>query len=96
MSPADPIGGPLNIEADLIHGFAYLPWDDYRIPAHIWRSLTQDGGCWRYKGAKDVNPQMIMVTRLTGLTRNDVLAAVPTCGTVNCANPAHICVTRKQ
>ncbi len=78
-----------------IHGMVEsVPWDDYRLPAWFWKdlSLCVETGCWQ---SKQPNPQMLVVRRISGLTRDQVLAAVPTCGDVTCANPAHICVTRK-
>lgn len=81
-----------------VHGFMDIPFDDYRVPYHVWKRLTVcvSQGCWEYAGPKDVQPQVIMVMRLLNVSRNDILAAVPTCGTSNCARPSHICVTLRK
>jgi hypothetical protein len=80
-----------------LHGYAHLPWEHYLIPSHIWKQLERDEhGCWLWRGRKDVDVRMALFTRLTGKARSEVIAVVPTCGVIECANPAHTCLTLKQ
>lgn len=77
-----------------VHGMDPVAWDDYRFPAWFWRSMTvcTDTGCWLAKeGLK--HPQVTVARRVLGVTRDQLLAVVPTCGEIRCANPAHLCVT---
>ena len=81
-----------------------IAWDDYRIPATFWKRLERKSfpatplqeECWLFRGAKDTNPQIAMATRLLGVPKEELLAVVPTCGHSNCANPAHLCATKRK
>lgn len=87
------------------HGFMDIPWDDYRLPEYLWKNLlkTRDGTsptnyveCWLWGGAKDVNAAVVIATRLLGVSRDQLLAVVPTCGNEKCARPSHLCVTTRK
>jgi hypothetical protein len=79
------------------HGFGHIQPDDYRIPQFIWNMLViEPSGCWTWSGSQDTNPQIAMATRLLAVPRKALLAVVPTCGNATCANPAHLCVTRRE
>jgi hypothetical protein len=79
-----------------VHGLANTHFDDYRIPPHIWSRLQIEGDHWIWHGSKDSNPQIDMAVRLLGWRRDEVLAAVPTCGVARCAKPMHICATKRN
>lgn len=79
-----------------VHGYATVRWEYYLIPRHFWERLEADEatGCWRWVGRKDVNARLAMAMRLGAVKRREeVLALVPTCGFIDCANPAHTCLT---
>lgn len=85
------------------HGYVTLAFEDYRIPPNIWARLEKrsfvatplDGPCWIWRGRNEVDPRMVIALRL-GYSRHDILALVPTCGRIECANPAHTCLTLKS
>lgn len=87
-----------------VHGFYDIEWDDYRLPAHIWKGICRTKydraaidvklECWLWCGAKDVNAKMVMVKYLRPtLQRDQILALVPTCGHTTCCRPSHLCLT---
>lgn len=80
-----------------VHGFMLIAFDDYRIPAHIWKQLTvcTDTGCWEYRMDRPQNIRRVMVMRLLAVTREELFAVTPTCGNKFCARPSHTCVTLK-
>jgi hypothetical protein len=80
-----------------VHGLSEkVAWDDYRIPAHVWKNLVIEHDHWVWLGSRDVNPQIVMTQRILGWPRDLILAVVPTCGVAACANPAHLCATMRN
>jgi len=80
-----------------VHGFDRIQFEDYRIPAWIWKRLTvcTDTGCWEYKGANGVRPWNVMAMRLLHVEWLAIQSVVQTCANKACANPAHLCVVLK-
>jgi len=76
------------------HGYMSIAWEDYRVPANFWQRLERWGerDCWLWRGRKDMNPRVAMASRL-GVNRDDILAAIPSCGVIECCNPKHTCLT---
>jgi hypothetical protein len=78
------------------HGMMTMAWDDAAFPAWFWDGLDAlPNGCWVWskRRMRSLHGIEYVVTRLLRCEWRDVLAAVPTCGTIECLNPAHLCCT---
>jgi hypothetical protein len=81
------------------HGFMQIEFEDYRIPAFIWKRLAicTESGCWEWQGGNDSDrPWRVMAMRLLDVEWRAIHSVTQTCANNKCANPAHLCVVLKD
>jgi len=73
-----------------------VQWDDALLPDSFWQGLRRlPNGCWVWGEKRGLHSREFVVTRLLRVEWRSVLAAVPTCGNIECCNPNHLCVTMR-
>lgn len=80
----------------VVHGYAEVPKDSVLLPERFWSNVVPHAECWDWVANVGSMPasqaRKGAASRLLGLPISVIGSVEPSCGSLLCVNPSHLCV----